>query len=507
MQQLPWSSRSGRRRIDTHVLCRRFLTRQIQRMINRGDFADCSVVALRDRSGIGVRLRLILGAMIIAEAFGAKFKFHWPLRSSDGIYPVQDMFDGNFVEKYHLPVADSMKSLTVISKLNLFHVAFLRKNDGLPVSVITKRDSFTDAGQLYTDDFDLQFMTLSDAVRRLRFHSEIERVRDYVDSILPRFNLAIHLRRGDIAISHARIGGSFAGKCLPLPLVRELVARVGSDKNILLVGQDNITIQHVKAKLRVHTIDEFTYPGEKTPLKDDMFDFFALTKCDAVIGGRSNFSLFAAQVGGSRRLAWRDFIRPDELKNILMRYIEQPTIGDKPIEVALASEFARHEVPELLTVCDIDFLLSRATESDPENPVYPLRVAADFLRKSDQKTASQILSDATKRGALKTTLSVAEHSRISHPDVGFKRLVRSKGFLRQSDWSVLEDHSSKIPWVDYYLAMRAVSQGDETTALRYFQLAADALPDPPREWFDAESVIASACRVLRTEEKWNEIVR
>lgn len=469
-------------------------------MIHRGFFKDYEIICARGRSGIGVRLRFLLGAIVIADALGAKFKFHWPTRSSDGIYPAEMMFDDGFLREYHLSALPPLNKMVIDHEVQPKHVVYLRRQILKRIIVYTQMRSGGNC-DITSRYFDLGFISFREAYQRIRFHPDLEIIRDYVNSNLPQFALAIHIRRGDIVDTLSRIGGYFAQKILPLPLIRYLIASFQSDVPVIIIGQDQTLIQRLMTKPNIYSLNEFRYPGERTPIKDDFFDFCALTKCDAVIGGKSNFATLPARIAKSRVMTWRDIISPEKLKEILLDYIRYPTPGDPVIEVGLTCEFIRAYGLEDFSPTDISFLLKRSLESDPVNPVYPLRIASDMLKNMDFAGANKVINNSILAGALTTTIELARLSRIGHPDAKFKKFIYKTGFIRESDWDILKSYSSKVLAVNYYLGLRCIAQGNEKEAFMYFQqgrMAHFVLQTN----FDDKGFISSVRDILAITDHW-----
>jgi len=475
---------------------RAYRTARLRHAISRGEFADREILSA-PKLGLGNRLGKLLSAMRLADALGAKFVFHWPFNSIDGINPADEVFHPDFLLSHHLTELPRRRYVRVGKENSLFPsgIMALRLSRFSHFRGIEVKDVESLRG------FEFPLAPLSDCFRRIRFHPRLEIVRKYVDGALPRFALAIHIRRGDTFRGDNRIGGGFVTKQLPLPIIRRILEKTTSERPVLLIGNEMGLNRSLQTKPWIHSLADFQYPGEIARDKTDFFDFLALTKCDAILGGTSNFAIHPGRIGGAAFLTPSDFLSHEEIKACLMAYIQKPPTSDDFLEVALACEYAHRVLPEMLSAKERDFIITSAFRADPHNPTYSIRIAADLLRKKDLRGATELLASTAELGVLSTVLELARKSLSGYPDLNFESLAKDKGISSWRDWKVLEAYSGMVPWVDYYLALRFVSKGDERAAMKFFTRANSLLRECPT-WFDPKGFVDAARHAIRNTRPW-----
>lgn len=506
LEQFLWLIRLFRKRLrrrrrnylfgEHFAWLRAYRTARLRRAISRGEFVNRKILVI-PKAGFGDRINKLFSAMRLADALGAKFVFHWPINSIDGIYPADEVFHTDFLLSHHLNELPIRKYLLVGKEESIFpsgimalRLLWLSPYRGIRISKVESLRGF-----------DFPLASFSDTFRRIRFHPRLEIVREYVDSALPRFALAIHIRRGDSFCTDNRIGGKFVRKHLPLPVIRRILEMSTAERPVLLIGNEVDLNRSLQTKPWIYSLTDFQYPGDIARDKSDFFDFLAFTKCDAILAGSSHFAIYPGLIGGATFLTLTDFLSNEEIKACLMAYIRQPPSSDDSLEVALACEYTHRVLAEMLSVEERDFLLKSAFRADPDNPVYSLRIAADLLRKKDLQGATDLLTSTAELGVLRKVLELARKSLSGFTSVNFESLTLDNGFSSQRDWIVLEAHSGKVPWVDYYLAMRFISEGDERTAMKFFTRADSMFREYPA-WFNPKEFVDAARHAVRNARPW-----
>lgn len=418
-------------------------------LIDSKAFRDCRIYAIRTRSGLGVRLGFLLRGYVLAELIGAKFRFQWPVKASDGINSAEETFDRSFLLQYYDSGYKPRSSIRLKEEVTLSDLTNLMRHCRHGVSVSLKPGSSD--GITIKKSFTRKSLTFGEALEQVKFAPDIEALRHHVAAKYENFDLGIHVRRGDIKHGLARIGGWFCLKLIPLPLILAIIERLPVNYRVLLVDNENVCKEWPILKCRaISSTATEKLPFPENPKLRAFFDFFMSMRCRSVIAGTSNFAILAAEVSGSERLTWHDFIGDHLAKELIFRFISNGYESD-PLEVALASVFALDSLRHYLMKEERDTLISHANCADPENPAFALKIISESLRQFKFERAAEDLMRAVQYGALKTTFACSKYWKIGHADIMFKNLVHPGGILEEKDLIVLETHSGRVPFLDWFL--------------------------------------------------------
>lgn len=388
--------------------------------------------------------------LALAQTLGADFWFAWEEKDSDGVFAPQETFSQKFLEDHHVEMSeyDSRPILDAGSPLNFFDVMRVRMLSHSGVIVRPSRKNSNNGvvrtGVTWRDP------TLSSAMEQITFAEDIEEVRAFARA-LGGFDLAIHVRRGDLKVGLARIGAWYVDKLIPLPLVIEIIKVTPRTSRVLLVDNDKVVAQSFLDRFpNVLRSSEVTLPAEDLPRLRTFLDFFLLSSSKEVVTGSSHFAVCASEIGGSKQVSWRDLLTQQQAKELISHFLKVPDGNDK-IEMALACDFALCVLREPMSHQEQVSFVEAGFLADPSNPIYSLKMASELLRNRDFNAARELLVTATNLGGLASLYECAAMWRSGHADHAFRHLVRRGGILLPEDWGELEKHRGRVPVLDWWL--------------------------------------------------------
>ncbi len=472
--------------VEDRWYCRRGLSPSgLRALIEAGAFRDSTILTAKF-DAFGGRFGDILNGWRVAQALGAEYRFYWPERALPGIRSAADVFSEDFVAKHAL---ESVR-LSQYRVVRFFRLRDLAAMAGRNVVLwYQSKSDELGAGKfnVATRGFQIPgLMTPGDAFAQIPLSPRLAAVREQVRS-LPPFDIAVHVRRGDIYEGDFRLGGSYVDKALPLPVVERLLAGLESGSRILLVGND---LERVRSRLSndaaVHVPSELSGPLPSGSDIDDFFDFCLLARSRRLVAGHSVFALIPSRIAGVRLELPTDLVSREELIDALLRFVRAaPRAVD--LEVALACEYLRSEYGESLSEADLEELVEISRFSDPSNPVYVLRSFTVRYRRCGGPAAAEVLRSAVDLGVPELCVRLLRQELDLQQGVGFASIWT--GFLTEEDRSTLVSAACEDGWAAFYAALDVAARGDFVRARVVLDLAPDMSLHP---------AFIAAARVLET---------
>lgn len=440
-----------------------------------GAFAAGTILTARF-DGFGGRFGDVLNGWRVAQSLGASFRFHWPERDLTGIRHATSVFSPEFCAA-HLTESVRLAGARPVSSLRRRDLRSLSQGAVLWFDSVGRRD-FIDKFTIDLDDVVLpDLMTMGEAFARIPLSPRLDQVRAWASQV-PPFDLAIHLRRGDIYEGDFRLGGQYANKALPLPLADRLLQGLGDGARVLLVGND---LERVRARLRtdaeVLVPADLDCPGDEEADAVDFKDHCLLTRSRRVVAGRSVFALVPSHVAGVRLELPGEVIEAEGAVTDLLRFVrEGAQTGVPDLEVSLACEYLWSEYAGRLGPRDREELVEVAYRADPQNPVYILSRTAILFRDGRGTEARQTLASAAPLGTPELCVRLLRHEFDLEPGVGLTRIWG--GFLGESDRATLLAAAEDDGWAAFYSALDLAASGDLDRAGRLLDAASVRLEHP-----------------------------
>lgn len=305
---------------------------RLQRRVASRQFQNRTVVAMRP-TGLGSRLGEMLNALRVSSSLGAQFAFTWPpAERHPEIRTAAETFDAEFV-KNHLwgesAVEQHLELRTAVGPRDIWRVSRAQS----PIRMRERYELDWRVG--------VPLEPSTSAFRRLQFHPSIEEVRDALHD-RGRFEVAVHVRRGDSLAPDVRMGGRFALKSLPLPLLREAVHRTAADlpgTSIVIVGNESSIVKGLADECSSVVTVESLGLASDDQARALFVDFLALANSRRTLAGSSAFSRVAAIAGGSHQASIFDLIRVEQVRTLLQSFVTHGDKAEDPIEIGLAADY------------------------------------------------------------------------------------------------------------------------------------------------------------------------
>lgn len=441
---------------------RRRRTAWLQRAVRTGAFRDAELLAVRG-DGFGPRLGEILNAWRIAHALSGRFVFAWPETGADGAEPPAEIFSDRFIAR-HLLTGPDLAEFRGVATWRITDLVALK--DGISRGArISSKSNQNGEGKfaVVTKGFDFPTMpTMADAYWAIEFAPRLEEIRRGIRDGWNGAAAAIHVRRGDVVTGEHRLGGRYAKKALPAPLVRELAHRLGSGRTTLVVGNDLGHTLSTLDGLAVVTPAEVSPVPCETLVEQMVRDITAISCADVTVAGKSMFARVGALIGGRDPLAAHVVVPKAEARNILLESLRTPETGGSPgIETSLSCEYVRNVLSAPHDRSVDRELLGLARRADPTNPSYVVAMGAVLARDRQFAAAQALFESALNDGGLMDACArLVRATRGLGPGAAWGVLTNPIGFLRMEDWDLLEANVGEVRAARPFLAAHRAGDHD-----------------------------------------------
>ena len=400
-----------------------------------------SFVALND-DGLGERLKAMMNAMLMAQAFQGKFLFNWePLRRSAEVLKTQSIdlrdstFAPEFIQACHVDKA-------TLKTVNIGEFYSLPEGETFEDKVnqydgIVMRQNLADFHRRVLQARGVEPRKHYPAIfESIGFSKDLMRVKELADAVdLPSDTVALHLRAGDVIYGPPRAVGRFAAKCFPYPLVLEFIREKQAVGSALLVfGQDEALLDHLKQNFGVTLARD--YLGDFNATEAALFEICLMSRCREICAGSSGFAHVASWRGQVPLTSLYARYTPERAKALTWEAItlgeDQP--GISPEQKAFACWAALYVSGNAMTPTEADRdLLAAARKHDPDNDLYLLAEACNLYAIGAEAQAEALLETCFTRrlaeplvgnylSVLYTLRSTFQHGLSSVPDTWVKAL-------------------------------------------------------------------------------------
>ena len=462
--------------LDISAFVHGYSSGRIARLVRNRAFCGKEVLASH-HTGMGHRFADLVNAKRIADALGAKLVLEWPMNihcAWHGIRPAEDVFSPDFVER-HLVVGRRLSDYHLVRRrdVRVSDVRAFRRRDMKGMRI--HRSSAVNLNWRNAP----RLASCAEAFSAVPLSARLEAVRSYVRDSVRSFDVAIHIRRGDVYGGLSRLGGTYIGKAIPLPLVRAILERIGGDKAVLLVGDDRELIGQLSTESGATSVYDYSYLGTREKDKDDMFDICVLAKCKRVIGGSSAFVTTAAMIGASDFQSPEQVLTNDEMQSLLLGYIGSPaSMRENPREVAGACQYASHLLGKSISSDERRLILRTASQADPESPEFLLGLTAMLLEDGLTDMAVELIERASLKSSAPSTMLALCELQNKEGIKALSHLSKHAGsMLSVGAWEVLEGRSALSPWLMFYVATKYLLVDQLDLAADLLAKAESALAD------------------------------
>jgi hypothetical protein len=351
--------------------------------------------------GYGERLRAMMNAMLMAEAFGGRFYFNWgPLQrpqeklKAQSVDDRKTIFSPKFIRAHHV-------SRATLKKLNIGEFHSLPQNETFADCVnrydgVTIRQSLAGFHReaLAARNIDLK-IAYPRIFEKIAFAPPLARMKDLADSVdLAADTVALHLRAGDVIYGAARGVGRFAGKCFPYPLVTTFIRdRTAAGDALLVFGQDEDFLTALQRNQGVRLARDYL-PANATATEAALFEICLMSRCKEICAGSSGFAYIASWRGGAPISSLYNLFEPARARAIIHDHVMtgQDSDGVSDLQKAFACWAALYVCGDALAITEADLdLLGAARRYDPENDLYLLAEACSLYARGDVAGAEALL--------------------------------------------------------------------------------------------------------------------
>lgn len=358
---------------------------------------EALVVLCGRNDGIGDRIKALLNSMIISEAAGGRFLFHWPAldRVFDAQFlqmpPVERMFSSSFIAAHHITAARlrSLAPTTLSRDLREFAGLSLQDLRGVYIA---------QGGERLRPGSHIGPLTISAdcyqrAFKRLEFSAEIESAFDAARGAeIPEGAVALHIRSGDLVYGEYRYFGTLESKVIPLEIA-EFLLRSKLETKFVVFCQDRDILNRVKMLPNVIIPDDLLGGRTLDPVQSILFEISLMSRCKRIIAGSSAFAALAALISGNELEAITTHLTAQTCIDVAMSSSELTTDlpGVSRQQRAMTAWWVIVTFADTLVSPQELQLVRHARAMDPVNPQYWLHEAALHIGADDVAELERVL--------------------------------------------------------------------------------------------------------------------
>lgn len=330
--------------------------------------------------------------MALAQRIGCRFGFTWNRKpvTRGGFHTidgVERIFSADFISRHWLGEtldADAYPALDfeVISRAVLKQAASTSAILGWRLDRLNSLSRFKDTRSFF-DLFRQSGIDPAAAFSRIEFSDEIRQAIEAAVISATRPIAAIHLRSGDIVHGrHRRF--KYVTKVVPSTLTKALVSRLNSDGyDVLLVGQDSITLEYLKRCTAALTADDFGSRDFAPGTLREFFELSLLSRCTFLYAGNSQFAKLAALMRGRETDSPFDLMDWPMAAELVLAELDRHETDYHPLEAAFGYQWALSGLQPSLDAPLTRRIVERARALDPDNECYVLKLAATCFREGE----------------------------------------------------------------------------------------------------------------------------
>ena len=291
----------------------------------------------------------MVNAIALAKRLGCRFGFTW---NSEPITPsgfhtidgVDRVFSPKFISRYWLGDAldpDEFPKLDfkIISRPILKQAASGSAIRGWRYDRLASFSRFQDTRSIL-DVFRKTGTDTAAAFRRIDLSDEVRSVMSAAQIRRNRPVAAIHLRSGDVVHGHFR-KFKYVTKAIPSTLTKALVTHLNQDgRDVLLVGQDNSTIDYLKRCTSALTSEDFGSGDFAPGTLREFFELSLLARCEFLYAGNSQFAKLATMMRGGGPDNMFDLMTWPTAANRVIAELDLCESDYHPLEAAFGYQWA-----------------------------------------------------------------------------------------------------------------------------------------------------------------------
>lgn len=385
---------------------------------------DAKFISSRRPDGLGGRLAALLNAIRLSRLLGLDYRFRWGDNLVNDEHHAVPSADKVFAPEYWRVHGDTERPIEQQPSIKATSAALGRAHTLDEVrNNLTSANGFTvplEPIGRYVDAPGIDAPYAAEFAE-IGFSAEIEASLKVARTVeLPANAVGLHLRSGDIVFGKYRRYFVHTRKVISFPIAKAVIGELERrGHTVILFGQDEALAADLVSGSRTIKAADLLDGG--SPTQQALAEIVLLSRLDMVVARNSLFAEQAASISGTPLIDPIEFFAPLEQVRITDAELENST--QHPLSIAFAYWSAyyvsRHEIesPEAVR------LLTLAQGADPENPLYPIAIAAHLFAAGRLDEAEAVLNVA-----LTTDFP---------PNLG---TVDSTFCLRMGDWYLLDEY-------------------------------------------------------------------
>ena len=354
--------------------------------------------------GFGERLKAILKAMVLAEAFDGEFRFHWLQNDTleqqhHVIAHREDIFSPDFLAAYHEDRYEKSRFKTLrppkqpLAKFQAFIAAS-------PAGVLLNQEPLSSLIEGGLEDLPGR---MAIAFRRIGFTEALrEAMAAAYNAVLPANAVALHLRAGDTIYGRYRFSNKAAHKALCYPIAKSTISDLlANGQYPLIFGQDAVTCRLLADRFGLPLATDLL-PPDLSNMASVLCEIVLMSRCQEIRAAGSGFAAVASWIGGIPLYNSQRVRHPAKLAKIIL---EDNELDDPNSALPSLQRSFAYFVVTGLGVSEMDDsvlidIFTKALRYDPGNAFYSLRKAELQARNGDLAAAEATLKQAVYANAV-----------------------------------------------------------------------------------------------------------
>jgi hypothetical protein len=349
------------------------------------------MAATRD-DGLGGRLLAMVNAKSLADSLGYRFGFAWRPLHDDRFHSVEKVdkiFSADFIEEHWLGEKVDTPGFDVLEE-----VGFTRAS----LDAAARRRGLRGwiCNEFRIPDFfhgDPDLIRPSETLRGFGFSQAVNEALAAADRhLFPGPVAALHLRSGDIVRGKYRSMLDFRNKVVASTLVKSIASELSSKGlTILLVGQDRETLEYLRSETGALLSDDLGAAEFADETLRAFFEMRLMARCQAIYAGSSVYASVASTMGDIALVHPKTLFDGSRAAEMILSELSRHQSDYHRLEAAFGYQTAFLDLEDQISPARARDILEKAYALDPENDVYPLKIAAAFFRERDYRSGEAVL--------------------------------------------------------------------------------------------------------------------
>ncbi|TGS19410.1 hypothetical protein EN852_001685 [Mesorhizobium sp. M2E.F.Ca.ET.209.01.1.1] len=347
---------------------------------------------------MGGRLLAMVNAKALADTLGYRFGFTWwPMHDDEfhSVEKVDKIFSADFIEKHWLgervePTGFEVLEEVAFTRASLDAAAGRRSLRGWICNEFKILDFFRGGPEL---------VRRSETLRGFGFSQAVNQAFDAADRRpFPGPTAALHLRSGDIVRGKYRFMLDFSDKVVASTLVKSIASELSSKGlTTLLIGQDRATLEYLRSQTGALLSDDLGSAEFEDETLRAFFEMRLMARCRTIYAGSSVYASVASTMGDIALIHPKTLFGGSKAAEMILGELSRHQGDYHPLEAAFGYQSAFLDLEGQISPTRAKDILGKAYALDPENDIYPLKIAAAFFRDCDYRSGEAVLKGLMTR--------------------------------------------------------------------------------------------------------------